>query len=651
MRRLVLVSCALAGCAQPVAKQAAPGSAAAEAEAEAPGVATQRPGVASPIDAQPVIDGSLLILGDPRMRGYSYGAIALNADRSRIAITEGSAIRVWELPARTLAFAVPVGGSSPQFVGDYIGVLPRGGSALRWWDSKGREVVAPYPECTWQVATSSIPPGATQPSAVACAATSPPRVRVFGATPQTLAFDDLPHREDSIDAIAISPDATWLAASTGYRVYMFELATGRRAWVHEYGARDCIAFDRNGYLILGNSDPQRTQTTLVVVNASDGTEASRRPLDGFIETCDVSPASDAMLVIDRASYTTRVFALPTLEPRDVLPAALPQRTAAFSADGRSIYAQNNDHVLEWDRDAKRWAPVAGHLGDTPALALSPDGATVATVGDDGKLLLWPLDGSAPRTLREGLDFAFTAVAFSLDGKRVAIGSAADSFPDLRGPPDGKSVVEVWDVSSGKRVFRVKRSTESIDRLGFTRNGRLFVLDSGAVLAALDAKTGALRSKRELYPGFGSIAGYVEVSDSELDPQATQVMAWLSAGKDFAFVLQTVGGKELYETDGYPDDPRPHAAGFSADGQSWSCVGQDCVPKDARGAALSVIPVFEVYQQDGATSIAPSRTKRGGVLQWHTGTRCRAFHPDGKRYISCSPDGLVRVWDLTSLSGS
>ena len=607
-----------------------------------PAVAPIPPKLASPIDARPVVDGSLLTLGDPRMRGYSYGDMAINDDRSRIAITEGSAIRVWNLPARTLAFAVPVGGGSPQFVGAYLGVLPMHGNALRWWDSTGHEVPAPYPECTWRVASSSTPPHATKPTAVACAAKSPLRVRVFGTATQTLALDGLTADEDSIDAIGISRDGKWLAASTGYRVHVFDLATGRRAWVREARARDCLAFDRNDHVLLGDSDPHGTHTTLVLVKTTDGSEVAQRGLDGAIEHCDV--AGDEMLVVDPTAHTTRVFALPTLEPREVLPAALPQRNAAFSVDGRTIYALNDQHVLAWERDAKRWAPTTGHLGDTSTMALSPKGDTVATVGTDGKLVLWPLDGSPSRTLRDGLDFALTAVAFSLDGARIAVGSAADSFPDLIGTPDEKSVVEVWDVSAGKRVFRVKRSSGSIATLGFAGSGRLFVLDARSELVELDGKTGALRWKRWLVPQFGDMAGGVGVNDAQMSSDATAVMASLSAGKDSTFVVQTMRGKDLDEGSPYGV---PRAAGFIPDGRWWRCADEDCKPTDANGAALPVIPVVEFYRQEGPTTVAPSR-RNGGIDQAHTGTRCHAFHPDGKRYISCSPDGLVRVWDIERL---
>jgi WD40 repeat protein len=446
-------------------------------------------------------DGALLTLGDPRMRANGYGSMTINAERSRIAITDEGALRVWNLPAKTLAFAVPFGGSAPQFVGDYLGVSPMTGGATRWWSSTGHEVPAPYPECASPLVSSSTPPAVTKPTVAACAAVSPLRVRVFGVGTQTLALEGLTADETSIDAIAVSPDGTWLAASTGYRVHVFALATGRRVWVRELRARYCVAFDRSNQLLVGHNglDDDRgdgnEHTTLVLVNATDGVELARRRLRGYIEHCDLSPAGDVMLSVDPSANTTRVFALPTLEPVETLPGALPQRNAAFSADGQSIYAQNRDHVVAWEREARRWAPTVGHLGETSAMALSPDGDLVATVGTDGKLVLWALDGSPPRTLRDGLDFGLTAVAFSLDGTLIAIGSVAGSYPDLAGPPNGRSVVEVWDVASGKRIFRVARSANDIARLGFARHRSLFVLDTGSELAELDVKTGAVRSKR------------------------------------------------------------------------------------------------------------------------------------------------------------
>lgn len=289
---------------------------------------------------------------------------------------------------------------------------------------------------------------------------------------------------------------------------------------------------------------------------------------------------------------------------------------------------------------------SGHQGPVLALALSPSGDTVATVGNDGRLVLWAVDGGPPRVVRAGQDFGLTAVAFSRDGKRVAVGSGAGTFSDLDGPDDGWSVVEVWDATTRARVYRVKRSRAMVRSLGFAADGQLYVLDDAGELAALDARTGARRSRRHVGEALAASDAPVVV-DSVFSPGATALIASLHAGKDRELVVQQMNGKRLTtESLAFP----PRAFGFGADGHPWSCEDDRCAAIDltTRGSvAPGTIPVVEVYAPgDPATAIP--RWRGGTLVLDHHHLTCHAFHPDGKRLVACSADGLVRIWDLGTL---
>ena len=86
-----------------------------------------------------------------------------------------------------------------------------------------------------------------------------------------------------------------------------------------------------------------------------------------------------------------------------------KRAATAGADGRiaiwTLGKTEPDAVLE------------GHTGPIVALAVSPDGATLASASWDHTVRLWPLAGGAPRVLDEHTQNV-NGVAFTADGKAL-----------------------------------------------------------------------------------------------------------------------------------------------------------------------------------------------------------------------------------------
>lgn len=81
--------------------------------------------------------------------------------------------------------------------------------------------------------------------------------------------------------------------------------------------------------------------------------------------------------------------------------------------------------------------IAGHTTVVPAMAFSPDGATLATGDMDGAIVLTDIATGAHRVLTR-LTGALASLDFSPDGKRLA--SSA-----------GRSV-RVWDTESGLELL-------------------------------------------------------------------------------------------------------------------------------------------------------------------------------------------------------
>lgn len=96
--------------------------------------------------------------------------------------------------------------------------------------------------------------------------------------------------------------------------------------------------------------------------------------------------------------------------------------AAWLKDGRAATAGADGRIAIWSAGKQQPDIVfEGHTAPIAALALSPDGTTLASASWDHSVRLWPLNGNASRVL-EGHSQNVNGVAFSTDGKAVVSAS-------------------------------------------------------------------------------------------------------------------------------------------------------------------------------------------------------------------------------------
>jgi cytochrome c len=91
---------------------------------------------------------------------------------------------------------------------------------------------------------------------------------------------------------------------------------------------------------------------------------------------------------------------------------------ALLGDGRAATAGADGRIAVWTSGSTRPdAVLEGHTAPIAALAVSPDGATLASASWDQTIRLWPLAGGAPRVL-EGHTQNVNGVAFAPDGRTL-----------------------------------------------------------------------------------------------------------------------------------------------------------------------------------------------------------------------------------------
>ena len=258
---------------------------------------------------------------------------------------------------------------------------------------------------------------------------------------------DPPLRGDRyhVTSVAFSPDGQTIA-SGGWegRVLLWDATTGRlRATLpgHAPHAVLAVAFSPDGKTLasggadgtvrlwdarsgqpLGGPLTGHTSRVLSLAFGPDGGTLASGSLDRTIRLWDLGDPQ-------RRGEPLTAPTSPSLSPINAL---------AFAPRERLLAGTDDDVVAVWDLTKGRGqslptVQLGGHAGPVRAIALSPDGRTIASGGTDGSIILWDLDSSQQLgdPIAAHTD-GVRSLAFSGDGHALASAGA-----------DGDVVV--WDV--------------------------------------------------------------------------------------------------------------------------------------------------------------------------------------------------------------
>jgi WD40 repeat protein len=322
---------------------------------------------------------------------------------------------------------------------------------------------------------------------------------------------------------------------------------------------------------------------------------------------------------------------------------------ALSPDGKTLASGSKDETVRvWDlvtgKELQRWLHEdTAYMATVYAVNFSPDGKTLAS-GRGDSVRVWDL-ATGKELMRWLHEDTVYAVSFSPDGKILASGSQ-------------DSTVRVWDLATGKELYRLAHEA-GIAAISFSPDGKALVSVSwDKTVRAWDLATG---KELERLPYEHSVEAISLSPDGNLlgsGSEGNTVRVW-----DLAT------GKELHRMS---HEAAVNAVSFSPDGKTLVSGSEDATirlwdlvtsQEPRRWSHDSTVRAMAVsFSPDGRTLASGNVDNTARLWEVATGKELKrlahegimangviavSFSPDGKTLASRTGDNTVRLWDLAT----
>jgi RNA polymerase sigma factor (sigma-70 family) len=269
---------------------------------------------------------------------------------------------------------------------------------------------------------------------------------------------------DQLYCAAFSPDGKMIACGLSHNGKLLDATNGKETAVLDVNHPMCLAFSPDGKtlatghlsaLILWDVETAKSTATLDP-NTNNMSQVQFSPDGKFLVSAEVG--------------TVRLWSMATKKEVRRFDTGEVNRVvyaAVFSPDGKRLAtAEGPARTLKlWEVSTGKEIRTikAAHTEYAVAVAWSPDGTVLASSGGEGLVKLWDVKtGKALAILTGPVTGKGHSLAFSPDGGLLAsVGSK-------------ENALRLWEVATGKEVVTLKKHTEQIWSVAFSRDGKKIV---------------------------------------------------------------------------------------------------------------------------------------------------------------------------------
>lgn len=274
--------------------------------------------------------------------------------------------------------------------------------------------------------------------------------------------------------------------------------------------------------------------------------------------------------------------------------------AAWSADGKRLATAGPTSAIRDPETGKVLHKFEVHAGPIHAIAISPDGKTLALGQREGGTRLYDMDTAKALFHLELPGETQSCVAFSPDGKTVATGD--------------QKTIHLWDAGTGKKLRELAGHTETINAVAFSADGKSLASGSYDQTVRLwDVTAGKERLLLKVNDG-----AVLAVAFSP-DGKTLATGSW-ARGRVSLWDAET--GKRSWDSD---SGNHAFAVAFSPDGKTLAASDSD-----------------RVHLRDAATG-QTIRTPHRDEITFQSAV----FARDAKTVTTLSDDRTFRTWDAVS----
>jgi WD40 repeat protein/DNA-binding SARP family transcriptional activator len=436
---------------------------------------------------------------------------------------------------------------------------------------------------------------------------------------------------DRLQMVAASRDGKWLAAPDEYgKTFVWDARTlepvGPPLQISDF-ATSGLAFSPDSATLITSSGVRGPPQPGALVFWDVGThQPVGDRLAGFPQFAGVIAVSeDGRTLVSGGPGGVLLWDLAAEgRPQSLLPGPFAE-SVAVSGDGRLVVAGSADgSVRVWDVPNRS---VLRQLDGFPgALALSPDGTSLAVSARSGSISLFDVAGGPPRRVLAGHTEIVRGLTFSVDGTMLASGSV-----------DRTAIV--WDVAGGARRETLRGHTGRIFGTAFSPDGRrLYTSGLDGTVIVWDLGGGGGLANR-----VAPAAAAAQFRTNTGNPGQA-----LSPDGQFFAVTDGTGAVTIRRVPG----GEPVGSGLAGPGAP---AGRMAFNPD--GSVLAV-PGFDgdtVLWNVGSGQVAARLRDghRGHVYtegwprEWREAVYAAAWSPDGRLVATGGRDGRVVIWDAAT----